>query len=130
MYQEQKMLKDQMQKLLDREVKGSQKGKSVLNQMEDLEKILLEKGITKESLERMQQLEHELLEMENATLERNKDSKRKAETNQLEQQFRDIDELDELKKSGREDELLKRKRLELYPDYKNRVKEYFEQDKS
>lgn len=124
------MLKDQMQKLLDREVKGSQKGKSVLNQMEDLEKILLEKGITKESLERMQQLEHELLEMENATLERNKDSKRKAETNQLEQQFRDIDELDELKKSGREDELLKRKRLELYPDYKNRVKEYFEQDKS
>ncbi len=130
MYQEQKMLKDQMQKLLDREGKGSQKGKSVLNQMEDLEKILLEKGITKESLERMQQLEHELLEMENATLERNKDSKRKAETNQLEQQFRDIDELDELKKSGREDELLKRKRLELYPDYKNRVKEYFEQDKS
>ena len=68
--------------------------------------------------------------MENATLERNKDSKRKAETNKQEQQVRDIDALNELKRSGREDELLKRKRLELSPDYKNRVKEYFEQDKS
>ena len=130
MYQEQKMLKDQMQKLLDREGQGGQNGKSVLSQMEALEKILLEKGITRESLQRMQQLEHELLEMENATLERNKDSKRKAETNKQEQQVRDIDALNELKRSGREDELLKRKRLELSPDYKNRVKEYFEQDKS
>jgi len=72
---------------------GSQAGKSVLKQMEELEKILLEKGITRESLERMQKLEHELLELENASLKRNQDNKRKSETNVLEQDFREIQEL-------------------------------------
>ena len=130
MYQEQKMIKDQMQKILDQEGTGGQKGKSVMSQMEELEKILLEKGISKESIERMQQLEHELLEMENATLQRNKDTKRKAETNTQEQQFREIDALDQLIESSKENEILRRKRLELSPDYKNRVKQYFELDKS
>ena len=128
MYQEQKLLKDQLREILDKEGGGGQKGKAVLNQMEELEKILLEKGITKESLDRMQKLEHELLEMENAALERNKDSKRKAETSRYEEQFREIDALKHSKESGNEDEILKRKRLELAPDYKKRVKEYFEQD--
>lgn len=130
MYQEQKQLKEQMQKLLDLEGGGSKKGESVLNKMEELERILLEKGITKESLERMQKLEHELLEMEDADLKRNKDSKRKAETNRYEQQFREIEELDQKRESGAQDEILRRKRLELSPDYKKRVKEYFEKDKS
>ena len=129
MYQEQKLLKEQLQEMLDQQGRGGQKGKSVLNQMEELEKILLEKGITKESLERMQKLEHELLEMEDADLKRNKDSKRKAETNKYEQQFREIEDLNHKRESGNEDEILRRKRLELSPDYKKRVKEYFEQDK-
>ena len=129
MYQEQKLLKEQLQEMLDREGGGGQKGKSVLNQMEDLEKILLEKGITKESLDRMQKLEHELLELENAALERNKDSKRKAETSRFEEQFREIDALKHAKDAGNEDEILRRKRLEMSPDYKKRVKKYFEQDK-
>lgn len=128
MYQEQKLLKDQLQEILNREGGGGQKGKAALNQMEELEKILLEKGITKESLDRMQKLEHELLEMENAALERNKDSKRKGETSRLEEQFREIDALKHSKETGNEDEILKRKRLELAPDYKKRVKEYFDQD--
>ena len=129
MYQEQKLLKEQLQEMLDREGGGGQKGKSVLSQMEDLEKILLEKGITKESLDRMQQLEHELLELENAALERNKDTKRKAKTSRYEEQFREIDALKHAKEAGSEDEILRRKRLEMAPDYKKRVKKYFEQDK-
>ena len=128
MYQEQKLLKEEMQKLLDKEGSGGQKGQEVLNQMEELEKILLEKGITKESLDRMQKLEHELLELENAALERNKDSKRKSETNRFEEQFRDIEKLKQTKEAGNDDELLRRKRLELSPDYKSRVKKYFEQE--
>ncbi len=95
--------------------------------MEELEKILLEKGINKESLDRMQKLEHELLELENAALERNKDNKRKSETSQYKEAFREIDPLDHSRQKGIEDEILKRKRLELSPEYKRRVKEYFEQ---
>ena len=125
-YQEQKLLKDQLQEILDKEGRGNQKGKSALNQMEELEKILLEKGISKESLDRMQKLEHELLELENAALERNKDNKRKSETSQYKEEFRVIDPLNHSRQRGIEDEILKRKRLELSPEYKRRVKEYFE----
>jgi len=128
MYQEQKLLKEELQKILDKEGVGGQKGKAVLNKMEELEKILLEKGITKESLDRMQKLEHELLELENAAMERNKDKKRKSETSRFEEQYRDIDELKYKKEAGYDDEILRRKKLELAPDYKKRVKKYFEQE--
>lgn len=130
MYQEQKILKDELQKMLDKEGGGSQKGKNALSQMEDLEKILLEKGITNEALDRMQKLEHELLELENANMKRNKDTKRESETNEGENQFREIQNLKDSSKFRNENEALRRKRLELSPEYKKRVKEYFEQDKS
>lgn len=128
MYQEQKMLKDELQKLLDKEGAGGQKGKAALQQMEDLEKILLEKGITKETLERMQELEHELLELENANMERNKDKKRESETNEIDFEQRQIEKLNLENDLRNENETLKRKRLELSPEYKKRVKEYFEQE--
>ena len=98
--------------------------------MEELERILLEKGITDETLDRMQKLEHELLELENANMKRNKDTKREAETNERENEFRDIQDLEGSKKFRNENENLRRKRLEVSPEYKKRVKEYFEQDKS
>ena len=96
--------------------------------MEELEKLLLEKGITKETLSRMQELEHELLELENADLTRNKDKKRESETNRLMESNREIKALEELYERQKEDEQLKRKRLDLSPDYKAKVKEYFDQE--
>ncbi|MDN3641410.1 hypothetical protein QWY87_01765 [Lutimonas halocynthiae] len=130
MYQEQKILKDELQKMLDKEGGGGQKGKAAISQMEELEKILLEKGITNETLDRMQKLEHELLELENANMKRNKDTKRESETNERDNEFREIQDLKDASKFRNENEALRRKRLELSPEYKKRVKEYFEQDKS
>jgi hypothetical protein len=126
MYQQQKLIKEQMQRLLEEEGKDGQSGKSVLEQMESLEKILLEKGISNEAIQRMQQLEHELLELENANLKRNEDSKRKATLGEQIQENREIEELDLKKYDVKEDERLKRQRLELSPDYKRKVKRYFE----
>mgnify|MGYP001121681525 CR=1 FL=1 len=114
--------------MLDKEGGGSQNGKSALSQMENLEKILLEKGITTESLERMQKLEHELLELENANMKRNKDTKRESETNDRENEFREIQDLKDASKFRNENEALRRKRLELSPEYKKKVKEFFEQN--
>ena len=88
------------------------------------------KGITNEALDRMQKLEHELLELENANLKRNKDTKRESETNRMENENREIQDLKDSRKFRNENEALRRKRLELSPEYKKRVKEYFEQDKS
>ncbi|UCE93808.1 MAG: hypothetical protein JSV73_00505 [Flavobacteriaceae bacterium] len=127
LFQEQKMLREQLQELLDNEGSGNREGKKALNQMEELEKILLEKGITKETLDRMQKLEHELLELENADLTRNKDKKRESEANRLNETERKIKALEDLYKKGAEDENLKRRRLELSPDYKTKVKDYFDQ---
>ena len=130
MYQEQKLLKDELQKILDKEGGGGQKGKTTLNQMENLERLLLEKGITNETLDRMQELEHELLELENANMKRNKDTKRESETNEGENGMREIESLEDTRRLQYENEVLRRKRLELSPEYKKRVKEYFEQDNS
>ena len=126
MYQQQKLIKEQMQELLDQEGMEGQSGKAVLDQMENLEKILLEKGISNEAIQRMQQLEHELLELENANLKRNEDSKRKATSGEQIQENREIEGLDLKSYDLRDDEMLKRQRLELSPDYKRKVKRYFE----
>ncbi len=130
MYQEQQLLKDELQKIIDKEGGGNQKGKAALDKMEELEKILLEKGISNEALERMQQLEHELLELENASTKRNKDTKREATTNDADYELHEIEALKNSRELRNENEVLRRKRLELSPEYKKRVKEYFEQGKS
>lgn len=129
MYQEQQLLKDELQKIVDKEGGGSQRGKAALDQMEKLEKILLEKGISKEALERMQILEHELLELENASTKRNKDTKREAKASDADIELREIEALKNSRELRNENEALIRKRLELSPEYKKRVKEYFEQGK-
>ena len=129
MYKEQKMLKEQMQQLMDRQGKGGPEGKAALQQMENLEKILLEKGIGKEALERMQELEHELLELENANLKRNEESKRKSTLGKENENNRNIEELDLENFDLNDDEMLRRQRLEMSPEYQKKVKKYFETEK-
>jgi translation initiation factor 2B subunit (eIF-2B alpha/beta/delta family) len=114
-----------MEELLRQQGSDSDKSKQVLDQMESLEKILLEKGITQETLQRMQRLEHELLEMENAGYENDKDKTRRSETGIDRKQERLIQKLEEIRGSGSEDELLRRNRILMSPDYQKRVKDYF-----
>ena len=118
-----------MKQLLDEIGKDGQNGKAALQQMENLEKILLEKGIGQEALQRMQQLEHELLELENANLKRNQDAKRKATTGSQIDTNRKIDELDLENFNLRDEEMLRRQRLEMSPEYQQKVKKYFEINK-
>lgn len=129
MYQEQKMIRDQLQQLMDEQGSGGTKGKSVMQQMEILEKILLEKGVGSDALQRMQQLEHELLELENAGLTRNKDTKREATSGKQIPSNRNINELELNYQNRQSDELLRRKRLEMSPEYRKKVKKYFEIEK-
>ena len=129
MYQEQKMIRDQLQELMDKEGSGGTKGKSVMQQMELLEKILLEKGVGADALQRMQQLEHELLELENAGMMRNKDTKREATSGEQIPSRRNIKELELDYLNRQTDEMLRRKRLEMSPEYREKVKKYFESEK-
>lgn len=124
-YQEQNRLKEQLNELLGQNKNNGNQGKKALQQMEALEKLLLEKGITNESLERMQKLEHELLKLENASLDQNKDEKRKSNTNKLNTSKRNIKEINTKKTFLLQDEILIRQNFKLKPVYQEKIKVYF-----
>ena len=125
-YQEQNELKELLKDLL-KEGSGEQ-SKKVLQQMDALEKLLLEKGITNETLLNMQRLEHELLKLEKATFDQNEDSKRKS--NRSEQIFnrKSIEPYDNKKLYFKENEVLIRNYLDLKPEYQKRIKKYYQKD--
>ncbi len=126
MYQEQSILKEQLNDLLGKNPGKGKGGKEAIKQMEELEKILLQKGITNESLRRMQKLEYELLKLEKATFDQNKDSKRKSTMGN------DIQRRDSIKAIINKniyfdkEEILIRKNLHFQPLYQNKTKDYFQ----
>ena len=125
MYQEQNKLRNQLNDLLKNGSQSGSNAKKVSEQMERLEKLLLEKGITRETLQRMQKIEHELLKMEQAAFNQNKDKKRKADTNTKTQVGKTAKPIKVKKLYFNEDEILLRQDLKLQPLYKNKIKEYF-----
>ena len=101
-------------------------GNSVKKDMKQIEKQLLEKGFSEDILQRMQQLEHKLLELERAKLQQNKKRERESTTGKDEL----INETKALRERAKEyfnaTEILNRQSLPLRPVYKLKVKEYFE----
>ena len=96
--------------------------------MEDLERLLLEKGITNQVLERMLRLEHELLKLKNAVQKQGKENKRESKTNY--QSFPKIspEQLEFKNKYYQQNEILNREVLPLRTLYKKKVQEYFRKD--
>ena len=126
LFQEQQMLREKLKQLLDQQGSQGDKGKQTMDSMEELERMLLEKGFNQETLERMQKLEYELLELENASLKKKKDNKREATTNLKEYDPRKQQEILWKKLKGEEKELLRRENIRMQPDYQKKVKNYFE----
>ena len=106
--------------------KGKSPGKSGLpEQMEETESDLVNKKITRELIERQQQILTRLLETEKAMREREQDEKRKGETakdyeRRLPEAFEEY-----LKQKEKETELLKSVPPRLNPYYKREVDNYF-----
>jgi hypothetical protein len=126
LYQEQQMLRQKLKDLLGQQGEGGKQGKEALDSMEKLERMLLEKGFNEETLERMQKLEYELLELENASLQKNKDKKRESQTNLKEYDARQEQEILWNELRGKDKELLRRENIRMNPDYQKKVKSYFE----
>jgi hypothetical protein len=126
LFQEQQMLREKLKQLLDQQGSGGKQGKEALDAMEELERMLLEKGFNRETLEWMQNLEYELLELENASLKKKKDNKREATTNLQEYDPRKQQEILWKKLKGEDKELLRRENIRMQPDYQKKVKKYFE----
>ena len=128
-YQEQQMLRmalqEQLQEQLNKE--GQKEGSLRLKKdMENIEEQLLEKGFNRETYEKMMQLEHKLMELEDAALEQGNKPEREAETNKEEFQNPTNNQILKLKEYFKTTEILNRQSLPLRQIYKQKVKEYFE----
>ncbi|APS38114.1 DUF4175 family protein [Salegentibacter sp. T436] len=123
-YKAQQELRESLQELNEKE--GSQQGKQIEEQMKDAEKQLLDKGFDPENLQKLQQLEHELMEYEDARLQQGENNKRESETNL--QQFDNTtkDQSIKAKEYFNSIEILNRQSLPLREIYKQKVRTYFE----
>ena len=93
--------------------------------MEQLENEILEKGFNQKSINKMQQLNYELLKLDKAAFEQNRDKKRKSNTNLQEFNNGTAKALKFKKLFYNQTEILNRQSLPLRQNYKKKVQEYF-----
>jgi len=100
-----------------------------LKTMERLENEILEKGFNLNTLQKMQNLNYELLKLDKAALEQGKDKKRKSNANSIENQRNTAKALKFKKQFYNQIEILNRQSLPLQQNYKNKVRAYFSEAK-
>jgi hypothetical protein len=126
-YKQQAQLREALEKQLEN-LKGSgtnMQVNTVLKQMEQLEQMLLEKGITNDVLQRMMRMEHELLKLKNATYEQGKEEKRVSNTNQKEFNNTLPKHVQEFFKRLNQQEILNRESIPFQPNINQKIIEYF-----
>jgi hypothetical protein len=126
-YQQQQQIRQALEDKLAKEGINPA-GNSLIKQMEDVEMDLLNKGFTQRTLEKMMNLQHQLLKMENATFQQGQDTKRKSETNSNEFDNNTNNQIPKAKEYFNTNEILNRQSLPLQPVYNKKVKEYFKQE--
>jgi hypothetical protein len=118
-----------LRKALEERMKeeGMKKGAGeIQKEMEQIEKDILEKGFNPETQRRMQQLEHKLLELEEAELEQGRKPERESNTSKEQFKNETKDQTIRAREYFNTTEILNRQSLPLRQIYKQKVKEYFE----
>ena len=123
-YQQQQELRKALEDKLGREGKQGSGG-NLLREMENIERDLLNKGFTNRTLQRMSNLKHQLLKLENATFQQGEDNKRKSKTNTRQFGVLSSEQLNSVKRYFNTTEVLNRQTLPLQQHYKRKVQEYF-----
>jgi hypothetical protein len=123
-YKEQVKLREALQKELVKQGLDSQ-GKSVIDQMKASEKQLLNKGFKNENLQRILNIQQELLKLNNAVQQQGQDTKRQSETNKTEFSNRTNALPSSLLEYLNSVEILNRQSLPLRSNFNQKVQEYF-----
>ena len=124
-YQQQSQLRQELQEALKKNGIGNNpEAKKVLKSMEQLENEILEKGFNNATLQKMQQLKYNLLKLDKAAFEQDKDTKRKSSSNQQKYNSNKAKLLIQ-KLFYNQTEILNRQSLPLQKSYKKKVQEYF-----
>ena len=132
-YKQQSLLRQELQNQIRESEEGgngvNSEARKALKKMEDLENEILEKGFNAGTLQKMQNLNYELLKLDKAALEQGKDKKRKSNTNQKEFNKRNIKAIQYKKQFYNQTEILNRQSLPLQQNYKKKVRAYFSNTK-
>jgi len=132
-FKQQIQLRQELQKAIKESENGKPGGigaaKKALKTMEQLENEILEKGFNLNTLQKMQNLNYELLKLDKAALEQGKDKKRKSNANSIENQRNTAKALKFKKQFYNQIEILNRQSLPLQQNYKNKVRAYFSEAK-
>ena len=123
-YQQQQQLRQALEDKLGKEGQKGTNG-NLLREMESIEQDLLNHGFSNRTLQRMMNLQHQLLKLENATFQQGEDNKRKSKTNL--EQFNNLTntQLQNARQYFNTTEILNRQALPLQQVYKKKVQEYF-----
>ena len=128
-YKQQFQLRQQLQTAIKDSEKGNKKNigqiKKVLKSMEQLENEILENGFSAPTIQKMQQLNYDLLKLDKAVLEQGKENKRKATVNRNTTNKNNKKLLDFKKQFYNQIEILNRQSLPLHQNYKLKVRDYF-----
>ncbi|MCM5662276.1 DUF4175 family protein [Galbibacter mesophilus] len=129
-YKQQQQLRNALEEQLKNLNSPSQqqRAKSLAKQMEQIENDLLEKGFTNATEQKMIQLQHQLLKLENAAFEQGQKEERESNTNTKEYSNSSTNNLQEIQQYFNEVEILNRQALPLRQNYKQKVNAYFKED--
>ncbi len=129
-YKEQQMIRQRLEKQLQDMINSSDRklGEKLLRQMEDFENELLENGFTQRGLNKMNNIQYELLKLENAAMKQGKKPERESNTNKNQFNNPITTKPSLLEDYRNEIEILNRQALPLRQNFQNRVKEYFKSD--
>jgi hypothetical protein len=126
-YQQQQQLREALEDQLEKNgMNGS--GQRLIKQMEEVELELLNKGFTNQTLQKMLDLKHQLLKLENATFQQGEDNKRESETNRNQFGNNSNNQIPTAKQYFNTTEILNKQTLPLQPIYKRKVQEYFRKE--
>src|SRR5690606_21057232 len=97
-------------------------------QMEEFQNELLENGITKETMNKMNNINYELLKLENAAMEQDEKEERKSTTatDHFQNPLLTVPKV--FQNYENEVDILNRQALPLRKSFKDRVKDYFKND--
>jgi hypothetical protein len=124
-YKQQMELRENLERLLEEDgANGS--GEKLKKDMEELEEELLNKKFDPENLQKMLDLQHELMKFQDAKLEQGEDNIRTSESNKTDYDNAPKDQNLKAKEYFNSTEILNRQILPLRQIYKLKVKEYFD----
>ncbi|MCT4575505.1 MAG: hypothetical protein N4A43_04585, partial [Alphaproteobacteria bacterium] len=123
-YQQQQQLRQALEDRLTKEGKIESAGQ-LIKQMEEVELDLLNYGFTNKTLQKMMDLQHQLLKLEKATFVQGQDTKRESETNKKEFDNTNPSQIPTAKQYFITTEILNRQALPLQNHFKKKIQEYF-----